>query len=111
MKALVLGSAVAAVYFAGTVAHAQNNNGNLPFLKPQNGAQVQIPSGWPPGSGDFQARPPTSYTGPGGTLRSKATVSEIEGWIVALLERRIGETRSRVWILPTRSSGRQDAHF
>jgi hypothetical protein len=66
MKALVLGSAVAAVYFAGTVAHAQNNNGNLPFLKPQNGAQVQIPSGWPPGSGDFQARPPTSYTGPGG---------------------------------------------
>ena len=66
MKALVVGSAVAAVFVAVSSAHAQNNNSNLPFLRPQNGAQVQVPSGWPPGSGDFQARPPTSYVAPGG---------------------------------------------
>jgi hypothetical protein len=66
MKALVVGSAVAAVLLAASSAHAQNNNSNLPFLRPQNGAQVQIPSGWPPGSGNLQTRPPTSYSAPGG---------------------------------------------
>ena len=66
MKALVVGFAVAAVFCAVTAAHAQSNSSNLPFLKPQNGAQVQIPSGWPPGSGNLQARPPTSYAAPGG---------------------------------------------
>ena len=65
MKVLVAGFTVAAVLGGPSGANAQSNS-NLPFLRPQNGAQVQIPSGWPPGSGDVQARPPTSYSAPGG---------------------------------------------
>lgn len=64
MKALVIGFGVATVLGVASAAYAQSNN--LPFLKPQNGAQVQIPSGWPPASGNLQAPPPTSYVAPGG---------------------------------------------
>jgi hypothetical protein len=64
MKFLAAGLTVAATLGGVSGAFAQTNN-NLPFLRPQNGAQVQIPSGWPPGSGDVRARPPTSYTAPG----------------------------------------------
>lgn len=66
MKALVFGSAAAVLVSAVSSVQAQSNNSNLPFLKPQNGAQVQIPSGWPPGSGNLQTRPPTSQAAPGG---------------------------------------------
>lgn len=67
MKALVAGFAVAAALGAVSSAHAQADRGNLPFLKPQqNGAQVQVPRGWPPGSGDIAAPPPTSFVRPGG---------------------------------------------
>lgn len=61
MKVQVAGLALAATLGVVGGAFAQTNN-NMPFLRPQNGAQV--PSGWPPGSGDVQARPPTSYTTP-----------------------------------------------
>lgn len=65
MKVLIAGLTVTAMLGGLSEAYAQNNS-NLPFLRPQNGAQVQIPSGWPPATGNFQARPPTSYTAPGG---------------------------------------------
>lgn len=68
MKVLVAGFAVAAALGAVSGAHAQADRGNLPFLKPQqNGAQVQVPRGWPPGSGDIAAPPPTSFVRPGGS--------------------------------------------
>ncbi len=67
MKVLAAGLAIAAMLGIVSAAHAQSDRSNLPFLKPQNGAQVQVPSGWPPGSGDVYARPPsTNYVGPGG---------------------------------------------